>query len=177
MPSIVIFINHDAHEELLETPASNHQEHAKKLENFFKAAASGHQACQIEQISDDTALVRASATLTCASVVEDNTCVINGVTLIAKASPAGESQFLVEATNTLQAATIAAAINAHSSLVGIVTASSSGAVVTVSAASKGLIGNAITLVGTVTVLAASAARLAGGTGMGEAPVNFSFGKA
>jgi phage tail sheath gpL-like len=58
-----------------------------------------------------------------------------------------------------------------------VTATSSGAVVTVSAYVKGLIGNAITLASSNgTRLAVSAARLAGGTGMGEAPVSYSFGK-
>ena len=63
------------------------------------------------------------------------------------------------------AAAIAAAINASSNaaIAGIVTASSIGAVVTVSAAAAGAIGNAITLVASGTGVTASGAKLAGGT--------------
>jgi phage tail sheath gpL-like len=61
---------------------------------------------------------------------------------------------------------------------GICTATSAAAVVTVQAAVKGYIGNCITLASSNgSRLAVSAARLASGTGNGEAGVTYAFGKA
>lgn len=178
MPSTVIFINHDNHEEELEVSTSNPKEYANKLENFIKAIKSGSKMAQIEQFTDDTALDKASGTCTVASIQADDTITINGVTLTGKSSPSGESQFDSDGSDTVVATAIAACINANSSLTGIVTATSSAAVVTVSAYCKGLIGNAITLASSNgSRLAVSASRLAGGTGMGETSVNYNLGKA
>lgn len=176
MPSFVLSVNFDGHEQVIETNTSNPKEFCRKAELFFKAVNAGLIPASVECLSDDTALVRASGTLTVASINADDTCVINGVTLTGKASPSGQDQFDSDGSNTVVATAVAACINAHSSLTGIVYATSSGAVVTVHAYQKGLMGNAITLVGTATRLEASAARLAGGTGAGESPVSFSLGK-
>lgn len=176
MPSINLQINIDAHEEIVEESTSNPKKWAKKMENFFKGVQAGIYPASIEQISDDTSLVRASGTVTVASVLADDTLTINNVTLTGKSSPLGESQFDSDGSDATVAAAIVAKINAHSSLTGIVTATSSGAVVTVSAYVKGLIGNAITLASSGATLAVSAARLSGGTGLGESPVTYSFGK-
>lgn len=133
---------------------------------------------QIEQLTDDTALARASGTCTVASIQADDTVTINGVTLTGKASPSGSSQFDSDGTDTEVAAALAACINAKSSLTGICTAANVAGVVTISAYCKGVIGNAITLASSNgSRLAVSAARLAGGTGMGEAPVTYNLGKA
>jgi hypothetical protein len=177
MPSITIQANFDGFEEMLETSTSNPQEQCRKLEQFFRRLNSGNINGNFETFTDDTALARASGTITCATVVADNTVTINGVTLTGKASPSGETQFDSDGSDTVVAAAIAACINANSSLTGIVTATSAAAVVTVSAYSKGLMGNAITLASSGATLAVSAARLAGGTGSGEAPVSYTFGKA
>jgi phage tail sheath gpL-like len=178
MPSTVIFINHDNHEEELETSTSNPKEYAKKLENYIKAISSGSKMAQIEQLTDDTDLARASATCTVASIQADDTVTINGVTLTGKASPSGELQFDSDGSDTVVATALVACINANSSLTGICTAANVAGVVTISAYCKGLIGNAITLASSDgSRLAVSAARLAGGTGMGEAPVTYNLGKA
>lgn len=177
MPSIVLQINMDRHEEIVEVSTSNPKEWAQKFENFFRGVVSGTYPASISQYTDDTALAYATGTVTVASIQADDTITINNVTLTGKSSPSGESQFDSDGTDTVVATAIAACINANSSLTGIVTASSSGAVVTVSAYIKGLIGNAITLASSNgTRLAVSAARLASGTGMGEAAVTYSFGK-
>lgn len=177
MPSIVLQINMDRHEEIVEVSTSNPKEWAQKFENFFQGVQSGVYPASIEQITDDTGLVRASGTVTVASIQANDTITINNITLTGKSSPSGQSEFDSDGTDTVVATAVAACINANSSLTGIVTATSSGAVVTVSAYVKGLIGNAITLASSNgTRLAVSAARLAGGTGMGEAPVTYSFGK-
>lgn len=144
----------------------------------MKALSSGSKMAQIEQLTDDTALARASATCTVASIQADDTVTINGVTLTGKSSPSGESQFDSDGSDTVVATALAACINANSSLTGICTASNVADVVTISAYCKGLIGNAITLASSNgSRLAVSAARLAGGTGMGESPVNYNLGKA
>lgn len=177
MPSIVLQINLDNHEELVELGATRPKEWAREISNLFKSAAAGIRPMSVVQFSDDTALAFASGTVTVASIQADDTITISGVTLTGKASPAGESQFDSDGSDTVVATAIAACINAHSSLVGIVTASSSAAVVTISAAQKGLMGNAITLASSDnTRLAVSAARLANGTGAGESAVTYSLGK-
>ena len=177
MPSTVLFINHDIHEEINECSADSPKKWAAKFENFFRGVRSGAYPATIEQVTDDTALVRASATVTVASILADDTVTVSGVVLTGKSSPSGQDQFDSDGSDATVATAIAACINAHTSLTGIVTASASGAVVTVSAYVKGLIGNAITLASSDgTRLAVSAARLAGGTGLGEAPVVYPFGK-
>lgn len=177
MPSIVLQFNIDNHEEIVESSTSNPKQWAKKFENFFQGMQAGTYPASVEQITDDTTLVRASGTVTVASILADDTITVNGVTLTGKSSPSGQDQFDSDGSDATVATAIAACINAHTSLTGIVTASASNAVVTVSAYVKGLIGNAITLASSNgTRLAVSAARLAGGTGMGEAPVTYSFGK-
>lgn len=177
MPSVTISVNFDGHEEVIEASSSNPHVWARKAELFFRAINAGLIPASIECLSDDTAQARASGTVTVASIQADDTITINGVTLTGKASPSGESQFDSDGSDTVVATAIAACINTNSSLTGIVTASSSAGVVTVSAFQKGLMGNAITLASSDgTRLAVSAARLAGGTGAGESPVTFALGK-
>jgi phage tail sheath gpL-like len=176
MPSLVITVNTDRDESIAELDTASPKEWCTKVQQLFKSINAGLIPASCQMLSDDTALVRASGTLTAASVAADDTCVINGVTLTGKASPSGESQFDSDGSNTVVAAAIAACINAHSSLTGIVYATSSAAVVTVYAYQAGLMGNAISLAGTATRLAASVSKLAGGTGAGETPVSYSLGK-
>lgn len=177
MPSVNLQFNFDGHEEVLEIGTASPKEWLIKLENFIKGIKSGLINANCEQITDDTALVRASGTITVASIQADDTITINGVTLTGKSSPSGESQFDSDGSDTVVATAIKNCINANSSLTGIVSASSSLGVVTVSAYVKGLIGNSITLASSNgTRLAVSAARLAGGTGLGESPVSYSLGK-
>lgn len=177
MPSTVLFINHDAHEEINEASSSTPKKWAKQFENFFKGMQSGNYPAQIEQITDDTALVRASGTVTVATIIAADTITINGTVLTSSATPSGEAQFLSTGSDTVVAAAVVACIIANSNLTGIVTASSALGVVTVSAYVKGLIGNAVTLASSNgTRLAVSAARLASGAGLGESPISYGFGK-
>lgn len=107
--------------------------------------------------------VAASGTLTCASVVADNTFVIDGTTFTIKAAPASSVQVKLETTDTKQANTIAAAINGNDTTKAKVIATSSGGVVTITSLNKGTLGNALTLAGTTTTLAASGTKLTSGT--------------
>lgn len=150
------------------------REAAAALSRFFDAVASGARNASIE-MGVDASQAYATGTLTCATVVADNTFAINGVTVTMKASGATGAQVNIGASNTLTAAAIATFINAYASFSGIVTATSSGAVVTVKAAQRGLLGNAVTLAGTSTTLEASGARLSGGTGRASVGTSYSRG--
>ena len=111
---------------------------------------------------------RASGTFTgtAAGVAPDDTITIAGTTLTNKASPASEDEFADAATDALLAASLAAAINAHSVLskivFAVVTTAASG-IVTVYSKYPGPIGNLITLAesGGYTV---SGASMTGGSG-------------
>lgn len=176
MPSIVMTATFDDNIELLVTPTASPKEHAKKLETYFKSLASGIKTATFEQFTSATASVKATQIFTCATVVADNTLVIAGVTLTAKASPSGQAQFLRSANNTTQAAAIAACINANTDLAGLVTATSALAVVTVTASLPGPLGNLVTTVGTATTLEAGAATCTGGAGVTSVAVTYQFGR-
>jgi hypothetical protein len=113
---------------------------------------------------------RASSTLTAASAIATNTCVINGVTFTAVAGAASYAaqQFSIDTSDTATAVDLVASIAACTDprVRGMVTVSNIAGAVTVKAVAAGG-SSAITLVGTVTTLAASAATLAGGAAVGN----------
>jgi len=108
--------------------------------------------------------VRASATATLATAEADNTITIGGTLLTAKASPAGESQWLVTGSDTVVAAALAAAINAHSVLSLIVSATSAIGVVTITCVVPGAIGNQVPVVRVGAPITLSSATLVSGAG-------------
>lgn len=109
---------------------------------------------------------RATGTVTCATVIATNTVTINGTAITAVTGAAGNNQFDRSGTDTQTAANLAAAINASTTdiISKNVVASSSGAVVTLTAIAAGHSGNAITLASSGATVAVSGARLTGGTG-------------
>lgn len=113
-------------------------------------------------VRTEVGAVKASGTLTGDTVIATDAVVINGVTLTAHASTASQTQFVIGVDDDATMANLAACINANTDLAGIVTATSAAAVVTVTAARAGLIGNAITLVSNDATITASAGRLADG---------------
>lgn len=132
-----------------------------QLINFLRGCIGGARrgAVTLKFFND---LVAASGTLTLATSSGVVGGVINGVTIT--------DTWATSDTNS--AALIAAAINASTNalVLGHVTASSSGAVVTVTAVRKGKVGNTVTLVSSGTNVTASGARLTGGT---ETAITFS----
>lgn len=119
---------------------------------------------------------RATGTLTAATAIVGTTCVINGATFTGAAGAVtpGAQTFSIDTGNTETATSLAAQINASVDprVAGVVAAKSSAAVVTLYAVNQGTGGNAITLIGTVTVLAASGALLTGGTAIANNTFDF-----
>jgi phage tail sheath gpL-like len=116
--------------------------------------------------------LKATGTVTCASVDAGDTVTIDGrvYTAIANgATPANSAEFSVSTTNTLCAANLVAAIIASekNDTTSKVTASNAAGVVTITARAEGTGGNAITLTSSDgTDLAVSGATLSGGSATG-----------
>ena len=145
--------------------------------NYLKGCLAGTESASFDLHVHETDPVAASMTYTLSSVPADDTVVIAGVTLTAKASPSGEAQWSQGGTDAEDATALAACINAHSTLRYLVSASASGAVVTVTAKVKGQLGNLITSTESGTSITASSATLTGGTGgPAETAVSYGFGK-
>ena len=109
--------------------------------------------------------VAASGTFTLVSAIATDLVVIGTETLTASSTPANENQWEIDgASNTLDAASLAACINAHSVLSKQVVATSALGVVTVTALQKGVVGNMIPISSPDTTITESGAFLTGGTG-------------
>lgn len=117
--------------------------------------------------------VQASGTLTMNTVVNGNTCAVAGVTFTSVASNPTSVQFVTGGTNAATATNLAAAINANTTTNKVVTATASGAVVTVTAQVPGTEGNLIALATGGATIAISGALLTGGSDGTKA--SYSFG--
>lgn len=120
----------------------------QRLLNFISGAmgGAGDGAASIS-ISENA--VSGSLTVTLASVAAGTVLLINGVPFTAKgsAATAGNNEFDISGgTDTLDAAALAAAINASTTagIVGVVTATSAAAVVTLTSVESGRVANALT---------------------------------
>lgn len=130
--------------------------------------------------ANDLASVFASQTVGCdQSDAVDGTdeLTIAGVVLAVEAAPAGENQFAKGADDIEFAANLAAAINAHSTLSGLVSAESDGVdTVTVTALLPGAVYNSIALAEAGAGFTLGGALLAGGVGLSNTTVKtYSFG--
>ena len=117
----------------------------------------------VQYSSDDP--VAASGTFTLTSAVATDAITIGTVTLTASSTPANENQWEIDgADDAADATALAAAINAHSTLSKVVSASASSSVVTVTALQKGVVGNQIPISSADATIVASGSFLTGGAG-------------
>lgn len=108
--------------------------------------------------------VSASATATLVSCATD-TITVGKTTFTGTGSPTTALHFETDGDDTADAAALAAAINAHTDTSKIVYATSAAGVVTITAHSKGLLGNHIAFSETgTTITCTGSGYLAGGTG-------------
>lgn len=108
---------------------------------------------------------KASGTFTFSSVIATDTFDVNGVTFTCVSSGATGNQFNVGADDEESAANAAAAVNASATalVTDNVVATSSGAVVTITARYAGTLGNCITIADADSTITTSGARLTGGS--------------
>lgn len=143
-----------------------------KIVNFFRNLISGIRSAAIQTKIN---LVKATGTITLSSHVATNTVTVNGIAFTCMASGAAGNQYNVGADDTATAVALAAALNANTTLDGMVVATAALGVVTLTSLIPGEIGNAVTLAisanGSV-----SAARMSGGTN-GDTETTHYFGSA
>ena len=145
--------------------ASQDQENLNRIINLISGVAIGAVQATIDVQSSSDNPVAASGTLTLTSAIATDAVTIGKTTLTASSTPANENQWEIDgASDTLDAASLAAAINAHSALSLIVTATSAAEVVTITAKQKGVLGNYIALSSADATIVASATYLASGAG-------------
>jgi phage tail sheath gpL-like len=117
------------------------------LNNFadFVSAVTGGN--QMAKFSFNVGAVKATGSLTVAAggSTAGQACTIGNVTLTGRASNPAANEFVVSATAATQAANMAAAINASTSLSPFVVASASLGVVTLTAVMAGALGNGFQL--------------------------------
>lgn len=140
---------------MFETPGTSPKhETAQRLLNFLVSATTGSElgpsgAAPTVAISIEGQATAAYGllTVTAGGSSDAETCSVAGVTLTAKTSGAvpANGEFNISATVATQATSMALAINSVAALSGIVTGSSALGVVTITAATKGLVGNGLQL--------------------------------
>jgi len=130
---------------------------------ILRGLRSGSYSGTVETAIDEAG-VQASGTVTCASVLNNDTVTVAGVVLTGKTgTPSGGAEWKAGVSNTADGAALAACINANTTTLKYVTASAASGVVTITALDKSYCGNLITLASSNgTRLAVSAATLANG---------------
>jgi endonuclease YncB( thermonuclease family) len=117
--------------------------------------------CTTANEAAPSAPAAASGTATCASVIAGDKLTVAGRAFTAVAASPGEFQFLVGADDAACAASLAIAITQQRDLIGV-SAVAASAVVTITATSVGIAGNAITLAQTGDTITVSGEALTGG---------------
>lgn len=130
----------------LSDDASRPREAMNKLAKLVGEMASKHTRGEVTtHLLSGTNRTHSSGTLTFTGAGSENDAFTLGAEqFLLKASPSGENQVDIGADATGTATNVAAAINAHSGLKGVVTASSSAGVVTITALVPGLVGSQLT---------------------------------
>ena len=141
-----------------------------KIVDYFKKMVSGIYPNVIQTKIN---AVKATGTVTLSSHVATDIVTVNGIAFTCVASGATGNQYNVGGTDTLTAVELAAALNANTTLDGMIVATAASGVVTLTSLIPGEIGNAVTIAisahGSV-----SGARMAGGTN-GDTETTHYFG--
>lgn len=131
---------------LMQAGSTRPRREAQKLINFLRACNGGNRMAQLQVQVNTAVSVTASATITSATPnAADTVTIAGGTALAASATLQDATHFKIGATNTITAANLVTCINA-SAINSYVFATSSGAVVTVTASRPGILGNLVTLV-------------------------------
>lgn len=129
-----------------------------RLIDLIKGLNAGSLIGSVTVQGSTTSPVAASGTITQVNTVSGNTVTIQGVTLTAA------TDWVVTGNDTAKAVSLAAAINANTTLNKILVATSATNVVTITALTTGPLGNYITLAKVGTPITISGSTLANGAG-------------
>lgn len=154
------------------------QEGMRGLTQLLEACRGGYSHASVDVQYSTSAPVAASGTLTLVSAVATDAITIGTTTFTATSTPSLSTDWEIDgADDTADAASLAAAINAHTTVSQIVTATSALGVVTITAKQKGVVGNFIPMTSAdATITASGTGFLAGGTGgAASAAVTYSMG--
>lgn len=144
--------------------AAQKPENMEKLKVLIQGLGAGNIDGEVYVSGSTVDPVAASATATLTSCATD-TITIGKTTFTGTGNPTTSLHFETDGTDTADAAALAAAINAHTDTSKIVYATSAAAVVTITAHTKGLLGNHIVLSETgSTIVCTGSGYLIGGTG-------------
>lgn len=153
-------------------------ENIRRCADYLKKISTGHIAASVDIADSATAPVAASGTFTLTSAIATDAVTIGNVTMTATSTPSVETDWEIDgATDADDATSLAAAINAHSVLGALFTATSASNVVTVTCKEKGLFGNLIAFTSADATIVASGSGFlasgAGGAGANSTPVSIS----
>jgi hypothetical protein len=141
------------------------REAIQAAKQFFQDIASGKERATVQVQTGSADPVAASGTFTLVSAIATDAVTLGTVTLTASSTPANENEWEIDgADDTADALALANAINAHSVLSLVVSASSALGVVTVTHLSPGVVGNQFPISSADATITASGAFLTGGTG-------------
>lgn len=144
---------------------------AEGLRDLLERVSSGLEDGTVYAYADNADGTAATGTIACtqSTIVDGATVKIAGVTFTAKTTPStvpskGEFAFLT--SNTVTGAALAAAINAHPFLKGLLTAANGSGTVTLTLVDKGAFGNFLKMVGSTGLVITNPTNGAGGTEAG-----------
>lgn len=182
MATITIFVSdtsrtsNEAKQIMQLSDAAKNNDEAVLLSRYFRRLAGGLGNGNVRVSVSGTAGVQAAGTITFASLANNDTITVAGVTMTAKTSGAsGNAQFNLGANDTAAAANAVVLINAHPTASLYVIATSALGVVTIRSLRHGILGNFIPLASSNNTRAAvSGATLAAGAGYDGVDIRYAF---
>ena len=168
MPTLTVTIATEKVDTTTFLKAGQNSENLKRISSYINQIAYGTKAASVDISDSSSAPVAASGTFTLGSAIATDAVTIGQETFTASSTPSGENEWEIDgADDTADAASLAAAINAHSTIGEQITATSALGVVTITATAKGSWANQVPFSSADATITASASFLAGGTGGAE----------
>ena len=124
-------------------PNADSDSSLNRLSRYIEGLGDG--AFYYTTVTENVGAIAATGTITLSSFVDEDTITIANVVLSGETVPSGNAEFAIGASDTITAANAVVVINANPTLQPLVTATSSGAVITLTAVSGGTVGNFLTI--------------------------------
>ena len=140
--NIVIVSNDDTTASQIKVDTQSPKESIESLVKYLDKLAAGCGAASVDMQMNRTGGAAATGTVTFSALANNDTATVGTQVFTAKTSgAAGANQFNLGVSDTAAAVNFAAAVNAHASLAGAVSASPAAAITTMTASQYGTAGN------------------------------------